>query len=182
MCCGHLHCDEVTASACPSVMVMGSTRPQWPCLMLCVCCYVNRQITELYNESVATIRDSNKWDMVRPAFTCDLWRSRTRREYFTLTMHYIDVRRGDSGTQWLLQRRILGSVPVQATNIDHEGDQQCLWPVVCAGHSMVWAFFVCGCFTVACNVAFPARSPYVCHMAVVVGLARQELHKYNLVG
>ena len=88
---------------------------------VCVCCCVNRQITDLYNESVERIRDSNKWDQVRPAFTCDLWRSRTRREYFTLTMHYIDVQRGDSGTQWLLRRRILGSVPVQATNIDHEG-------------------------------------------------------------
>ena len=128
------------------------------------------------------IRDSNKWDQVRPAFTCDLWRSRTRREYFTLTMHYIDIRRGDSGTQWLLRSRILGSVPVQAVNIDHEGDQQCQWPAVYAGHFMLWAFIMCGCFTVACNVAFPIPSPYVCHAAVVVGLARQELKKYNLVG
>ena len=154
MCCGDLHCDEDTA-ACPTVLVMGSSRPQWLCFMLCLWYCVDRQITELYNESVATIRDSNKWDMVRPVFTCDLWRSRTRREYFTLTMHYIDVQRGDSGTRWLLRRRILGSVPVQAVNIDHAGDQQCQWPAACAGHSMVGAFFMCGRFTIALNVAFP---------------------------
>ena len=76
----------------------------------------------MYKESVEKIRDSNKWDLVRPAFTCDLWRSRTRREYFTLTMHYIDVKRGEAGTQWTLRKRILGSIAVRAVNIDHEGD------------------------------------------------------------
>ena len=121
----------------------------------CVCWYVNRQITDLYNESVVNIRDSHKWDEVRPAFTCDLWRSRTRREYFTLTMHYIDVQHDNTGTRWLLRRQILGSIPVQAINIDHEGDQQCQWPPVCARHSMVWALFMCGSCVVACNVAFP---------------------------
>ena len=99
-----------------------------------------------------------------------------------MTMHYIDVKRGDAGTQWLLRRRILGSIPVQAVNIDHECDQQCDWPAVCARHSMVWAFFICGSCVVACNVAFPTLWPYVCHVPVVVGLARQELKKYNLVG
>ena len=122
-----------------------------------VLCYVDCQITELYNESVEHIRDSNKWDMVRPAFTCDLWRSRTRREYFTLTMHYIEVKRGDACTQWLLHKRILGSVAVQATNIDHEGDKHGQWPAICGRHSMVWAFFIYGCFVVAYNDAFPSH-------------------------
>lgn len=128
--------------------------PRWPCLM-CVCCYVNHQITELYKESVASIRDSNKWDQVRPAFTCDLWRSRTRREYFTLTMHYIDVRREDTGTTWHLRTRILGSVPVQATNIDHEGDKRCEWPTVYARRSMVWAIVMPSCILVASYAACP---------------------------
>ena len=104
-------------------------------MCVCVCYCADRQITELYNESVTSIRDSNKWDEVRPAFTCDLWRSRTRREYFTLTMHYIDVKRDDSGTRWHLRTRILGSVPVQAINIDHEGDKQCGWPAM---HGTGW--------------------------------------------
>ena len=108
------------------------------------------QITELYNESVEHIRDSNKWDMVRPAFTCDLWRSRTRREYFTLTMHYIEVKRGDEGTKWLLHKRILGSVAVQAANINHEGGKHGQWPAVCVckafhgvGTHYIWLFCSC---------------------------------------
>ena len=80
------------------------------------------QITELYTESVEKIRNSNKWSHVRPAFTCDLWRSRTTREYFTLTMHWIDVSRTDAGCEWKLRNRILGSIPVNAENVDHKGE------------------------------------------------------------
>ena len=47
---------------------------------------------------------------------------------------------------------------------------------------MLWAFFMCGCFTIACYVAFPTFRPCGCHVAVVVGLAGQELKKYNLTG
>ena len=79
------------------------------------------QITELYTESVEKIRDSNKWSHVRPAFTCDLWRSRTTREYFTLTMHWIDVNRTDVGCEWKLRNRILGSIAINAENVDHKG-------------------------------------------------------------
>ena len=86
------------------------------------CCCCDCQITELYKESVEKIGDSNKWDLVRPTFTCDLWRSRTRREYFTLMMHYIDVKRSEAGTQWTLRKCILGSIAMRAVNIDHEGD------------------------------------------------------------
>ena len=86
-------------------------------------CCCGCQIKDLYKESVERIRDSNKWDLVRPAFTCDLWRSRTTREYFTLTMHYIDVKRGEAGTQWALRKRILGSIAVRALHVDHEGDK-----------------------------------------------------------
>lgn len=118
-----------------------------------VCCYLDCQITELYHESVEKIRDSNKWDLVRPAFTCDLWRSRTRREYFTLTMHYIDVKRGDAGTQWLLRKRILGSVPVHATKIDHEGDNNGHWPAFSALLGMLWSIFLYGCYMVQYNFA-----------------------------
>lgn len=81
------------------------------------------QIKELYEESVIKIRNSNKWNEVRPAFTCDLWRSRTRKEYFTLTMHWIDVSGARGATQWTLRNRILGSIPVQAATIDHKGER-----------------------------------------------------------
>ena len=56
-----------------------------------------------------------------PAFTCDLWHSRTMKEYFTMTVHWIHI----GGTQlqptWELRHRMLGSYPVQATRIDHQG-------------------------------------------------------------
>ena len=81
------------------------------------------QVKELYNESVEKIRDSNNWALIRPAFTCDLWRSRTRREYFTLTMHWIDVSRTDAGSEWKLQNRILGSIAVTAAKVDHKGER-----------------------------------------------------------
>ena len=100
------------------------------------------RITELYRESVEKIRDSNNWALVRPAFTCDLWRSRTRREYFTLTMHYIDVKRGDAGTRWILRRRILGSIAVQAVNINHEGNKDSHWVAVCARLGMLYVVFM----------------------------------------
>ena len=83
------------------------------------------QITDLYNESVNKIRGENDWPTVRPAFTCDLWRSRARREYFTLTMHWIHIQPaadGVSNCQWQLRNRILGSVAVHADRIDHEGE------------------------------------------------------------
>ena len=134
--------DITIAAACPSVLVMGSARPEWPCFIIFCVAFLNCQITELYNELVESIRDSNKWDLVRPAFTCDLWRSRTRREYFTLTMHYIDVKRGEAGTRWLLRKRILGSVAVQATNIDHEGDKDGNWAAVCGRLGMLCSVFI----------------------------------------
>ena len=81
------------------------------------------QVKELYNESVEKIRDSNNWALIRPAFTCDLWRSRTRREYFTLTMHWIDVSRTNAGTEWKLCNCILGSIAVTAASVDHKGER-----------------------------------------------------------
>ena len=82
------------------------------------------QVKELYNESVEKIRDSNNWALIRPVFTCDLWRSRTRREYSTLTMHWIDVSRPDAGSEWKLRNRILGSIAVTAAKVNHKGERE----------------------------------------------------------
>ena len=93
------------------------------CSLWCSSPLIAPQVKELYNESVEKIRDSNNWALIRPAFTCDLWRSRTRREYFTLTMHWIDVSRTDAGTEWKLRNRILGSIAVTAASVDHKGER-----------------------------------------------------------
>ena len=90
--------------------------------LLSICLFACFQITELYQESVARIRDSNDWRRVRPAFTCDLWTSRTKKQYFTLTMHWIDVKRVEAGPEWKLRWRILGSIPVLAEHVDHTGE------------------------------------------------------------
>ena len=79
----------------------------------------------MYDRAVTRVREEADWSTVRPAFTCDLWRSRRQREYFTLTMHYIDVTHkpdGNANCQWTLRKRILGSMPVASGSIDHIGD------------------------------------------------------------
>ena len=52
----------------------------------------------MYHESVAKIHDSNNWCLVIPIVMCDIWRSKTKREYFTLMMHWIDMRQANTGT------------------------------------------------------------------------------------
>ena len=82
------------------------------------------QISKMYHSAVGKVRESGDWAKVRPAFTCDLWRSQMQREYFTLTMHWIEVTTkpdGNANCQWNLRKRILGAVPVEAESVNHEG-------------------------------------------------------------
>ena len=47
-------------------------------------------------------------------------------------MHWIDMEAVGEGTsylRWVLKRRILGSIPVDAKTIDHEGEWISLLPV-----------------------------------------------------
>ena len=45
------------------------------------------QITRLYNSGVERLKNEEDWPRVRPAFTCDLWKSATNKKYFTCTAH-----------------------------------------------------------------------------------------------
>ena len=46
-----------------------------------------RQITRLYNSGVERLKNEEDWAHVQLAFTCDLWKSVTNKEYFTCTVH-----------------------------------------------------------------------------------------------
>ena len=43
------------------------------------------QITRLYNSGLERLKNEEDWARVRPAFTCDLWKSATNKEYFICT-------------------------------------------------------------------------------------------------
>ena len=47
------------------------------------------QITQLYNSGVERLKNEEDWARVRPAFTCDLWKSATTKEYFTSMAHWV---------------------------------------------------------------------------------------------
>ena len=47
------------------------------------------QITRLYNSGVERLKNEKDWARVRPAFTCDLWKSATNKEYFTCMAHWV---------------------------------------------------------------------------------------------
>ena len=46
------------------------------------------QITRLYNSGVERLKNEEDWARMRLAFTCDLWKSVMRKEYFTSTAHW----------------------------------------------------------------------------------------------
>ena len=86
------------------------------------------QVATMHRRAVQKLRGMEEWKKVRPAFTCNLWRSRTRREYFLMTMHWIDETRrhdGHANCQWQLRSRCLGSVPVEAESITAAGEGLC---------------------------------------------------------
>lgn len=81
-------------------------------------------MTEFYEDSVNKIKQEQPWAVVRPAFTADLWRSRTKKEYFGLTVHWVSIEaRVDGGpATWRLRWRGLGSARVPDASIDHAGE------------------------------------------------------------
>ena len=47
------------------------------------------QITRLCNLGVEQLKNEEDWPRVWPAFTCDLWKSATNKEYFTYMVHWV---------------------------------------------------------------------------------------------
>ena len=55
------------------------------------------QITRLYNSGVERLKYEEDWPCVRPAFTCDLWKSAMNKEYFTFAAHWVREQSGGGG-------------------------------------------------------------------------------------
>ena len=88
------------------------------------------QVGALFNKSVEKIRNLEKWHLVRPAFTVDLWKSRAHKEFLGITCHWISIRPGDLSDHtpgvglapvWELKARNLGCCPVPDICVDHTG-------------------------------------------------------------
>ena len=52
------------------------------------------QMTWLYNSGVERLKNEEDWVRVRPAFTCDLWKSAMNKEYFTCMEHWVQDKVG----------------------------------------------------------------------------------------
>ena len=77
------------------------------------------QITQLYNSGVERLKNEEDWARLRPAFTCDLWKSATNKEFFTCTAHWVWDRVG-GGLE--LKRRVVMTceVPVETISVADE--------------------------------------------------------------
>ena len=77
------------------------------------------QITRLYNSGLERLKNEEDWAHVRPAFTCDLWKSATNKDFFTCTAHWVRDR-VDGGLE--LKRRVVTTCEVLAETVSVEGE------------------------------------------------------------
>ena len=88
-------------------------------------CFVCLQIARRYAECTEKLAMMREWSFLRPAFTCDLWRSKTGVEYYTCTMHYVDevptVAGAGEPPEWHLRRRVLGAQAIHEDTITAYG-------------------------------------------------------------
>ena len=77
------------------------------------------QITRLYNSGVERLKNEEDWARVQSAFTCDLWKSATNKEYFTCMAHWVWDKIG-GGLE--LKRRVVTTCEVPAETISTAGE------------------------------------------------------------
>ena len=77
------------------------------------------QITRLYNSGVERLKNEEDWPCVRTAFTGDLWKSATNKEYFTCTAHWVWDKVG-GGLE--LKQRVVTTCEVPAETISAAGE------------------------------------------------------------
>ena len=65
------------------------------------------------------VEDEEDWARMRPAFTCDLWKSATNKEFFTCIAHWVRDRVG-GGLE--LQRRVVTTCEVLVETISTTGE------------------------------------------------------------
>jgi len=69
--------------------------------------------------------------VVRPAYTCDLWMSATRKEYMTCTAHWVHT---PVHGAWVLKRRVIFTREVAAETVNAEGGWSPLFCAICSYH------------------------------------------------
>ena len=77
------------------------------------------QITGLYNSGLERLKNEEDWARVRPAFTYDLWKSATNKEFFTCTAHWVRDRVG-GGLE--LKQRVVTTCEVPAETVSAKGE------------------------------------------------------------
>ena len=77
------------------------------------------QITRLYNSGVERLKNEEDWPRVQPAFTCDLWKSATNKEYFTCMAHWV---RDKVGGGLELKQQVVATCEVPAETISVAGE------------------------------------------------------------
>ena len=77
------------------------------------------QITWLYNSELERLKNEEDWARVRPAFTCDLWKSATNKEFFTCTVHWVRDRVA-GGLE--LKRRVVTTCKVPEETVSAQGE------------------------------------------------------------
>ena len=77
------------------------------------------QITWLYNSGVERLKNEEDWAHMRPAFTYDLRKSATNKEFFTCTAHWVRDRVG-GGLE--LKRRVVTTCEVPEETVSAQGE------------------------------------------------------------
>ena len=109
---------------------------------------ITNQIHTFYENAVRRLACDGKWGSYRPAFTTDLWQGPARREYLTVTAHWIEP----TEEKFTLRMRVLGSLVVPEVHMDHEG-MSCL--LACCSACFVFAcIYISSCMSAlnSCNV------------------------------
>ena len=79
------------------------------------------QITRLYNSGMEWLKNEEIWPRVRPAFTCDLWKSAMNKEYFSCTAHWVQEKVCGGGGGGGLKRRVVMTCEVPTETISIVG-------------------------------------------------------------
>ena len=90
-----------------------------PSFLVANAAIVAGQITRLYNSGLERLKNEEDWARVRPAFTYDLCKSATNKEFFTCMAHWV---RDKVGGGLELKRRVVTTCEVPAETIFAEGE------------------------------------------------------------
>ena len=86
------------------------------------------QIIRLYNSGVELLKNEEDWPHVGSAFTCDLWKSTTNKEYFTCMAHWV---RDKVGGGLEFKQRVVTTCEVLVETMSITGEWWTAWYMFC---------------------------------------------------